>query len=199
VAEIVKEAEVKLPVESEPKAEPQPSIPAAPATIPEVPVTGGDKSVSEIVPSAPVPLEIPGEAQAPVVEKAPVPNDGGTPAQGGIAKGPKSQSYHYMVHVGSFVDREVAEEIKNRLNGEGYSAVVKTRKHQELGEVFAIQLQPVDSFSRATALMTKISGEIETEASIITVPSRFRERTKSVGHRTPTRSRRRRPPSNADR
>ena len=198
-AETVKQLEVDTPVKEASKAEPQPSIPAAPATIPEVPVTGGDKSVSEKVPPASVPLEIPGEAQAPVVEKAPVANDGGTPAQGGIAKGPKSQSYRYIVHVGSFVDREVAEEIKNRLNGEGYSAVVKTRKHKELGEVFAIQLQPVESFSRATALMTKISGEIETEASIITVPSQFRERKKSVGHRTPTRSRRRPPPSNADR
>jgi hypothetical protein len=40
---MVKEAEVKLPVESEPKAEPELSIP-------EVPAAGSDKSVSEMVP-----------------------------------------------------------------------------------------------------------------------------------------------------
>ena len=42
---MVKEAEVKLPVESEPKTEPELSIP-------EVPATGSDKSVSEMVPPA---------------------------------------------------------------------------------------------------------------------------------------------------
>ena len=46
-AEMVKEVEVKLPVESESKTEPELSIP-------EVPAAGSDESVSEMVPPASV-------------------------------------------------------------------------------------------------------------------------------------------------
>jgi cell division septation protein DedD len=162
---MVKEAEVKRPVESEPKAEPELSIPEAPATV-------SDKSISEMVPSASVQLEIPGETQAPVTEEAPVPDNEGAPDQGGITAGPQSKSYRYVVQFGSFVDKERAEEIKTRLVGKGYSAVVKTVKHQVLGKVFVIQLQPVASVSRATTLMTQLSGEIEDEPVISKVPSR---------------------------
>jgi general secretion pathway protein A len=94
------------------------------------------------------------------------------PAQGGIAKGPESQSYQYMVQVGSFANREKAEKIKARLEQKGYSAVVKPLKHQAPGKVFIIQLQSVNSFSRATALMNQLSGEIEGELLIVKVPSR---------------------------
>jgi len=164
-AEMLKEAEVKPPVENGPKAEPEPSIPEAQAT-------GSDKSVSETVPPASVQLEIPGETQAPVVEKAPVPYNGGAPAQGGIAAGPKSQYYRYTVQFGSFVDEETAEEIKTSLEGKGYGAVVKTLKHSVLGKVFVVQLEPVNSVSRARRLMTQLSGEIADEPVIIRMPSR---------------------------
>jgi cell division septation protein DedD len=164
-AELVKESEVKLPVESEPKAAPEPYIP-------EVTATGTDKSVSEIVPPASVQLEVPGNTQAPVTEEAPVSADGGAPAQGRITAGPQSQSYRYVVQFGSFVDKGKSEEIKTRLEGKGYNAVVKTVKHQALGKVFVIQLQPVDSLSRAATLMTQLSGEIEDKPVISKVPSR---------------------------
>jgi general secretion pathway protein A len=164
-ADMVKEAEVKLPVESEPKAEPELSVPEASAT-------GIDKSVSEMLPSTSVQLEIPGETQAPVTEEAAVTNDEGASDRGGITEGPLSQSYRYVVRFGSFVDKEKAEEIKTRLVGKGYSAVVKTAKHQVLGKVFVIQLQPVNSVSRAATLMTQLSGEIEDEPVIGKVPSR---------------------------
>ncbi|MGA2935526.1 MAG: tetratricopeptide repeat protein [Syntrophobacteraceae bacterium] len=121
---------------------------------------------------APVHREVPGETQAPVVKKTPVPNDGGARAQGGISKSPESQPFRYIVQVGSFVDREKAEEIKTRLDKKGYSAVVKTIKHRARGKVFVIQLQPVNSASRASTLMTQLSGEIEGKPVIIKVPSR---------------------------
>ncbi len=82
-----------------------------------------------------------------------------------------SQSYKYIVQVGSFVDREKAEEIKKSLDGKGYNALVKALKHQVLGEVFVIQLQPVGSLSRATTLMTQLSNEVEGEPIIIKVPA----------------------------
>ncbi|MGA3117235.1 MAG: AAA family ATPase [Syntrophobacteraceae bacterium] len=161
-AEMLKEAEVKLPVENAPRAEPEPSVPEAPAT-------GSEKSVSETAPPASVQLVIPEETQAPVADKAPVPNDGGSPVQGNIANGPKSGPYRYMIRIGSFVDREKAEEIKDRIRGKGYNAAVKTLKHKVLGEVFAVQLPPVNSVSRAARLMTLLSGEIEGEPVIIKV------------------------------
>jgi general secretion pathway protein A len=164
-AETVKELGVDPPVEETPKAEPGPSIP-------EVPAIGSDKSVSEIVPHTPVQLQIPGSTQAPAAERDPVPNDGNAPAQGGAAKGPELQSYRYVVRLGSFVDREKAEEAKARLKGNGYSAVVKTRRHQVLGKVFVVQLQPVASASRAVTLRTQLSGDFEGEPAIIKVPSR---------------------------
>ena len=165
VPELVKEPAVKSPVGSAPKAETEPFIPEAPAS-------GSDKSVAEIVPPASVQLEITGEAQAPATENATVPNDGDTPAQGGTAEGPKLRSYRYIVKLGSFMDKEKAEEIKARLKGNGYSAVVKTRKHLVLGKIFVIQLQPVNSFSRATKLMAQLRDEFEGEPEIIKVPSR---------------------------
>jgi cell division septation protein DedD len=153
------------PVKVALKAEPKPSIPAVQAT-------GSDKSVSEIVPPAPVQWQTPGNTQAPAAAKTPVPNDGGAPAKGGAAGGPKLQSHRYMVRLGSFVDKEEAEEIKARLKGNGYKAVVKTRKHLVLGKVFVIQLQPVGSSSRATKLMTQLRGQFEIEPSLVKVPSR---------------------------
>jgi len=106
------------------------------------------------------------------VPPAPVPGDVGAPAQGGTAEAPKLQSYRYIVQLGSFMDKEKAEEIKTRLNGTGYSAVVKPRNHMVLGKVFVIQLQPVDSASKAARLMTQLRGQFEGDPAIIKVPSR---------------------------
>ena len=153
------------PVKVALKAEPEPSIP-------EVRATGDEKSVSEIVTPAPVQRQTQGNTQASAAQKAPVPNDGSAPTQGGAAGGPKLQSHRYMVRLGSFVDKEEAEEIKTRLKGNGYNAVVKTRKHLVLGKVYFIQLQPVGSASRATKLTTQLRGDFGIEPVIVKVPSR---------------------------
>ena len=92
--------------------------------------------------------------------------------KGAAAGGPKLQSHRYMVQLGSFVDKEEAEEIRARLKGNGYNAVVKTRKHLVLGKVFVIQLQPVGSASRATKLRAQLRGEFVGEPVVIKVPSR---------------------------
>ncbi|MFZ0927483.1 MAG: tetratricopeptide repeat protein [Syntrophobacteraceae bacterium] len=142
---------------------PAPTAQSAPSTVQDDMVKSGP---------APVLQDIPGETQRPVVEKAAVPNERGAPVQGGISESRESQSYRYMVQVGSFADREKAEEIKTRLERKGYRVVIKTLKHRTLGKVFVVQLQPVNSASSATTLMTQLSGEIEGEPVIIKVPSR---------------------------
>lgn len=197
-AEVGKGAEVKLPVENKPKAEPKPSVP-------EAPVTGGGKGVSGIeppaspqleilgrtrapvaekAPPASVQVEIPKKAKAPVAEKAPVPKNKEPSAQKGIAKGPKSrsgqkgvaakklQSYRYSVQYGSYVDEGTAEEVKNHLAKKGYDAVVKTRKHPMYGDVFVVQIRPVDSVSGANKMVNQLNGEIEDEPEVVKVPSR---------------------------
>ena len=119
---------------------------------------------------APVQREIPEETQAPP-PKAPVSAAGGAPAQGSIAEDSGSPSHKYIVQVGSFVDREKAEEFKKSLDGKGYNALVKPLKHKVLGKVFVIQLQPVGSVAKATTLMTQLSSEVQGEPVIIKVPA----------------------------
>jgi type II secretory pathway predicted ATPase ExeA len=165
VPELVKEPVVKPPVGSAPKAEPEPFISEAKAT-------GIDKGVSEIVPPASVQLEIPGQAQAPAAENATAPNDGGVPAQRGITTGPKSRSHRYVIRIGSFEDREKAEEMKTRLEEKGYNVSVKTLKQQASGKVFVLQLRSVNGFSRAAKLMEQLSSEVEGEPEIIKVRPR---------------------------
>ncbi len=158
----VNEPEVKPPVESALKAEPEPFIPEAPAT-------GSDKSVAEIAPPASVQLEISEEALAPAAENATAPNDDNAPAQRGVTTGPKSRPHRYAIRIGSFEDREKAEEMKAHLKEKGYNAVVKTLKPQGCGKVFVIQLRPVSGISRAAKLMEKLSSEVEGEPDIIKV------------------------------
>ena len=150
-------------------------LPSSAEKIPEPTAQPAPSSAQvDIVNSEPAPVhsEIPGKTQAHAVKKAPVPNDGGAQAQGGIPKSPESQSVRYTVQFGSFLEREKAEEIKTRLDQKGYSAVVKTIKRRGLGKVFVIQLQPVNSVSSASTLMTQLSGEIEGKPVIVKVPSR---------------------------
>jgi tetratricopeptide (TPR) repeat protein len=104
--------------------------------------------------------------------KAAVPDDKSSSAQGSIAEGPELQSYRYMVQIGSFVDREKAEEMKSRLEAKGYNAALKSLKHPKLGKVFVIQLEPVNSVSKATTLMTQLGSEIEGDPVIIKIPAR---------------------------
>ncbi len=119
---------------------------------------------------APVQREIPEKTQAPP-PKAPVSAVGGAPAQGSTAEDSGPRSYKYIVQVGSFVDREKAEEFKKSLDGKGYNASVKPLKHKALGKVFVIQLQPVGSVAKATTLMTQLSNEVQGEPIILKVPA----------------------------
>ena len=98
--------------------------------------------------------------------------DEGAPSQAGMANGLESQAYRYMVELGSFVDKEKAEQIKAQLREKGYNATVKSRKDQTLGEIFVIQFGPVASLSKATTLMTQLGGEIEGQPVIVKVPAR---------------------------
>jgi cell division septation protein DedD len=93
------------------------------------------------------------------------------PSQARAVAGPQSQSRKYIVQVGSFVDRDKAEEIQKSLTTKGYSAFVKQVKDRGLGKVFVIQLKPVNSISTATTLSAQLGGELEGKPVIIEVPA----------------------------
>jgi type IV pilus assembly protein PilF len=82
----------------------------------------------------------------------------------------QEQQFNFIVQLGSFVDKEKAAEMKDRLQGKGYSAIVKSVKHHVLGSIYVIQLKPVNSFSKASTLMTQLGSEVEGEPVIIKVP-----------------------------
>ena len=138
--------------------------------------------------AAPVQREIPNETQSPPAKEAPVSADVAAPARGGVTEGAGPQSSKYVVQIGSFLDREKAEEIKKSLDGKGYRASVKPLNHRRLGKVFVIQLQPESSVSRATTLATQLRGEIEGEPVILKVPAH------PQAERTNTPAKRRRAP-----
>jgi len=154
----------------EPPALSAPEMELEPPSIVAIPGAGGDGSISPKV-LASVPLEVLGATHAPLAEIVPVPDDGCTPARACVAVCRELQTCRYSVKVGSFDDRQKAEETKARLEAKGYKAVVRTAKHQMLGKVFVIQLQPVNSISMAATLMAQLSGEIKDEPVIVKIPA----------------------------
>ncbi|MHC1727628.1 MAG: tetratricopeptide repeat protein [Syntrophobacteraceae bacterium] len=162
------------------------SKPPTPQALPETPIKA--KAVPVQIP-APPPSDAPAEyapggpattspetpikAKAvPVQIPAPLPSD--APAEkapsGPATPSPETGAFKYTVQLGSFVDREKAEEVQKNLQAKGYSTVVKPLKHQVLGKVFVLQLQPVNSISKATTLMTQLGNEVEGEPVIIKTP-----------------------------
>jgi cell division septation protein DedD len=110
------------------------------------------------------------ETAAPAAASGPDAAEEGASAPGRVSGGAESQSCKYIVQIGSFVEREKAEEVQKSLAAKGYSAAVKSVKHHALGKVFVIQLEPVNSMSKATTLMVQLGGEIEGQPEIIKVP-----------------------------
>ncbi len=103
-------------------------------------------------------------SQAPAAEAAP---------QGGSLQAAQpEQQVKFVVQVGSFVDKDKADEMQAGLLKKGYPAVVRQAKNQALGTVYIIQLKPVDTLSKATTLMTQIEGEVQAKPTIIRVPGK---------------------------
>jgi cell division septation protein DedD len=108
---------------------------------------------------------VPGEAPAPAAAPSYLP--GADQTQSSLTP---DQQFIYIVQLGSFVDKDKADQMKNRLTQKGYNALVKPLKHNVLGRIYVIQLKPVNSFSKASTLMTQLGGEVEGEPVIIKVP-----------------------------
>ncbi|MGC9966507.1 MAG: tetratricopeptide repeat protein [Syntrophobacteraceae bacterium] len=133
------------------------------------PVVTDDLEKSQSIQAQP---ELPKETKASAARDLSAPTDDAAPAPARTSEGSQSQACKYIVQLGSFVDRDKAEEIQKSLVAKGYSAIVKPVKDRALGKVFVIQLRPVNNISTATTLTAQLGGELEGEPVIIKVPSK---------------------------
>jgi len=76
----------------------------------------------------------------------------------------------YIVQMGSFLDKENAEELQQRLRRKGYDAVLKPYQHQVLGQLYVVQLKPVNDPEKASQLMMQVEKEGHGKAIIIETP-----------------------------
>ncbi len=83
------------------------------------------------------------------------------------------QQWDYIVQVGSFFDKEVAEKMEEKLKSRGFGAIVRPVRHQVLGPIYVVQLNPVDSLDKANTLMTQLGKELKGTPVIIKVPASF--------------------------
>jgi type IV pilus assembly protein PilF len=77
----------------------------------------------------------------------------------------------YTVQLGSFLDKDNAEDLQQRLRRKGYDAVVKPFKHQVLGQLYVVQLKPVNDAEKASQLMMQVEKEGHGKAIIIEAPA----------------------------
>lgn len=77
----------------------------------------------------------------------------------------------YIVQLGSFLDKENAEDLQQRLRRKGYETVVKPFSHQVLGQLYVVQLKPVNDAEKASRLMLQVEGEGHGKAIILEVPA----------------------------
>lgn len=80
-------------------------------------------------------------------------------------------SRHYIVQLGSFLDKDNAEDLQKKLERKGYTTVIKPYKHQVLGDLYVVQLKPVEDADKATMLMLQVEREGHGSAIIIEVPA----------------------------
>jgi cell division septation protein DedD len=73
----------------------------------------------------------------------------------------------FVVQMGSFLDKDNAEELQRRWRRKGYDAVLKPYHHQVLGKLYVVQLKPVNDPEKASQLMIQVEKEGHGKAIII--------------------------------
>jgi type IV pilus assembly protein PilF len=76
----------------------------------------------------------------------------------------------YIVQMGSFLDKDNAEGLQQRLRRKGYDAVLKPYHHQVLGQLYVVQLKPVYDPEKASQLMMQVEKAGHGKAIIIEAP-----------------------------
>lgn len=77
----------------------------------------------------------------------------------------------YAVQVGSFKEKQNAEEMQQNLQKRGYQVQMRPATHPKLGTIYVVQLAPVADVSKASTQVEQIKHEEKVKPMIIRVPS----------------------------
>jgi Tfp pilus assembly protein PilF len=75
----------------------------------------------------------------------------------------------YIVQLGSFLDRNNAVRLQERLSKKGHDALIKSFSHQVLGTVYVVQLKPMSDEEKAGAVMKQLEEQEKVKAILIKV------------------------------
>ena len=85
-------------------------------------------------------------------------------------KSTDSSGLLFTVQVGSFKEKQNAEEMQQSLQKKGYAVLLKPVVHPTLGQLYVVQLQPVADVSKASTLMMQIKHEEKVKPVILKTP-----------------------------
>ncbi len=77
----------------------------------------------------------------------------------------------YVVQVGTYGNTRNAENVKKTLLDKGHASVVKPFKHQEMGELYVVQITPVDNRNEALELVSRVREAGFPDAIVIRIPA----------------------------
>lgn len=151
--------------EASPPKDKTPVSVAKKPTVPPVPAPGELKKKQAIVsPEAPKKMV---KTTAPPAPGLPA-EDTPAPAKPSPAK---EEGGTYAVQVGSFKEKQNAEEMQQNLQKRGYQVQMRPATHPKLGTIYVVQLAPVADVSKASTQVEQIKNEEKVKPMIIRVPS----------------------------
>jgi cell division septation protein DedD len=76
----------------------------------------------------------------------------------------------YAVQIATLKDKQGAEELKKTLQKKGFDVIMKTTNDPKQGQIYSLQLQPVDNMGKASTLMEQVKYVPQAKPSIVTIP-----------------------------
>ncbi|NTV42893.1 MAG: hypothetical protein HGA63_06290 [Syntrophobacteraceae bacterium] len=112
----------------------------------------------------------PGSPKAPKPAGSEEPTPGKpSAASESLKPGDASGKTGYAVQVGSFKDKSNAEDMRKNLEQKGYKVQIRPRKDPKLGQLFVVQLAPVENASKASTLAEQIRREDKVQPFVVKV------------------------------
>jgi len=128
--------------------------------------------------NAPVkpPESAPAESAVPLQETSSAPPQQASvaPSSSALTSPKKPVSAHttrYIVQIGSFAQRQNADNIQQSLIQKGYEVIVRTINHAKFGKLYVVQLAPVNDAQKAESLMTNVRKEANIKPIVVRVPA----------------------------
>lgn len=120
--------------------------------------------------SAPSESALPQQATAsspPQQQPAPPPVESSSPP----VKPAATHGTRYIVQIGSFTQRQNADNIQQSLLQKGYEVVVRTINHAKFGKLYVVQLASVNDARKAESLMASVRKEANVKPMLVKVPA----------------------------